>query len=569
MSSQTVAVPAALHRATGWLVAARARVLALHAAYVLSGLVAVQWIAVAALAATVRHNGWVYYMGGDQLWHYTSGYLLVHGKIAPTLVGYGWATILAPIAALAGPNLVSALPAVVLLCTVVLLPLSTLCMYGIGARLGGRLFGYWVALLWVLIPYLGIPYALHGYHQKYTELTLPQILGLGAMADFPSVVALVVGAYLCLRALDERSLWWSASAGFAVGYSLGIKPSNAAFLFAPVVVFLVVRWRALAAFAGGLVPPLIVLAYWKERGYGNLPAFAHAQPVRRVALGAGGIFKPLHKYTGSNSWTQLYNNLIQLREHLWSDRILEALVVAGIVALVLRHRRGGVLAAIWFTAFLLLKGTYLNSSVKDATFWRLLLPAFPAFVLLVASVPLLLPGVRLRPPPPRPLRLSRRTRLGALGALAVVFFLFPLALIAAASPVHQSDLAAIQFEATLVPVSKSLTTSTTLEPNGVLLQWPATRTTSGATFYRVFRTGASTTVSDAACRVVPNAPDSCILQPSAQSIGATRQEAWLDRPPPGTWAYRIGLSANWLNDETQGDVYVFGPVAQITVPRRG
>src|SRR5207244_13447329 len=57
---------------------------------VLAGLVVVEWSAVFALARTVRHNGWIYYQGGDQLWLYTLGWLLGHRELAQTQVGYGW-----------------------------------------------------------------------------------------------------------------------------------------------------------------------------------------------------------------------------------------------------------------------------------------------------------------------------------------------------------------------------------------------------------------------------------------------------------------------------------------------
>lgn len=580
MTAHAAPAPGVFRRAAGWVNVAHARLLAIRPLYVVSTLLVVQWAALAGLALTVRHNRWVYYMGGDQLWHYSSGYLLAHGKIPPTLVGYGWATLLAPITWFAGPDLVNALPAIVLLNAIVLLPLSTLCMYGIGERLGGRVFGYWTALLWVLIPYLTIPYLLHGYHQKYTELTLPQILGLGAMSDFPSVVALLVGAYLCLRALDEGSWAWAAGAGFAVGYSLAIKPSNTAFVLAPLLLFLVYKRRALLPAALGALPPLVVLAFWKVRGYGHVPAFSHSEPARRVALGSGGIFGPLHKYTGDNSWLQLKNNLIQLREYFWSDRLLELLVVAGLVALTIRSRRGGLFVGVWFFAFLLLKGTYLNSSVQDATFWRLMLPAFPAFVLLAASVVLAVPGIRLRPSAPRRARVPRAAALGAATAAVVVFVLFPFALVAAAKPIHMNDLSALQLSATLVPVSTTVTTSATLEPNGVLLEWRAPHPRPGRVFYRVFRAAPTAGLTcnpagacapaptDTWCRQSTNAPDRCTYAPGVETLGTTRQAAWLDRPPPGTWIYRVGLSANWLDDPSQGDVYVLGPPAAITVPKR-
>jgi hypothetical protein len=573
VSSHVAAQPAALRRAGAWIGVARDRVAAVRPLYALSALLVVQWTALAALALTVRHNGWLYYMGGDQLWHYTGAYLLGHGQLAPTLVGVGWATILTPITWFAGPDLASALPAIVLLDALVLLPLALLCIYGIAERIGGRLFGYWAAALWIALPYAGIPYALAGYHQKYTELTLPQILGLGAMSDFPSVVGLLVGAYLCLRAVDGGHWLWPAGAGFAVGYALAIKPSNAVFLVAPTLLFLLWRRAAVTPFALGLVPPLVVLAAWKVRGYGHLPAFAHSEPPpHRLSAGLGDIFTPFHKYTHDNTWTQLHNNLIQLREHLWSDRILEFLPPAGVVALLLRSRRAGVFVGAWFTVFLLLKGTYVNARVEDGGFWRLLLPAFPAFVLLVASIPLLLPGMRLRPSAPRPFRASRRTLVSALAACIAVLVLFPLALIAAATPTHLPDVAAVQVSSTLVPVSGSFALSATPEPNGILLSWQRRRPRTASVFYRVYRTPATggqvcSTVQgasdcrplrgDLACHTHKNAPDNCLLAGNAKLLGTTVEGAWLDRPPAGTWTYRVGLTANWLDDPQFGDVYVF------------
>jgi hypothetical protein len=582
MNSQTVALPARVQRAAGWIVVARDRLLAVRPLYVLSTLVAVQWAALAALAVTVRHNGWVYYMGGDQLWHYSGAYELGHGKLVPTLVGVGWSTILAPISWFAGRDLVSALPAIMLLNALVLAPLGLVCVYGIAERIGGRLFGYWAALLWIIVPYIGIRYALQGYHQKWTELTLPQLLGLGAMSDFPSMVALLVGAYLCVRALDGGHWLWSAGAGFAIGYALAIKPSNTAFLIAPAIVFVAFRRRSIIPFVGGLVPPLFVLGLWKERGFGHLPAFSRAEPERRVAAGIGDVFKPAHKYTHDNSWTQLHNNLIQLREFFWSDRVLEFLVIAGIVALLIRSRRGGLFVGAWFLSFLLLKGTYLNARVEDATFWRLLLPAFPAFVLIVAAVPLLIPGIRLSRGAPRAGRVSRRLAIGGAAAALALLVLFPTALIAAGEPVRQPNVAAVQVNATLVPVSPGLGLQATTPSGGAYLTWRPEGPASAGVFYRVYRTpisGSSNCVvighglpdkcgrgeDDLVCRVGGKAPDNCLLSYAAESIGTTRQGAWLDHPGPGAWIYRVGLSANWLDDPQFGDVYVFSRPVTVTI----
>src|ERR671936_1926095 len=197
--------------------------------YVVGALLAERWAAVAAFAVTVRHNGWLYYQGGDQIFHYTSAWLLAHGHLPATRVAYQWPVALAPLARLVGPSFVAALPAIVLVNTLVLLPAALLCVYGIARRIGGTAFGLFAATLWVVFPWLGVLYADAGYHEKYTEQFLPQALGLTAMSDFPSTVALLVSAYFTVRALEARGIADGALAGLAAGVGIGLKASN--FLF--------------------------------------------------------------------------------------------------------------------------------------------------------------------------------------------------------------------------------------------------------------------------------------------------------------------------------------------------
>ncbi|HSC92044.1 MAG TPA: hypothetical protein VLB86_10370, partial [Gaiellaceae bacterium] len=101
----------------------------------------VQWVAILAFALTVRHNGWLYYQGGDQLWHYTTAWLLGEGLLPFTTVGYAWPFVLVPVAAAAGPNLLDGMPAIVLLQVLVLLPAALVGVYALGARLAGRAVG--------------------------------------------------------------------------------------------------------------------------------------------------------------------------------------------------------------------------------------------------------------------------------------------------------------------------------------------------------------------------------------------------------------------------------------------
>jgi hypothetical protein len=556
VTSQAIALPGRLQRVLGMILAARDRLLAVRPLYVLSALVAIQWLAVLGLAVTVRHNGWVYYMGGDQLWHYSGAYLIVHGKLAPTYVGVGWSTLLAPLALIVGPNLVSALPAIIVLNALVLLPLGVVCMYGIGERIAGRLFGYWTAVLWILIPFIGIRYALHGYHQKWTEITLPQLLGLGAMADFPSMIALVVGAYLCLRALDERHWVWAAGAGFAVGYSLAVKPSNLIFLLAPALLFVLYRARAIVPFTLGLVPCLAALLFWKVSGEGNLP-WRRTAPAHTLAFGPGNL---THRYLRDNTWTQLHNNLLQLREQLWSDRILEFLVIAGLVALILRSRRAALFVGVWFTVFFLLKGTYVNARVEDGSFWRLAMPAFPAFVVLVAAVPLLVPGMRARTGALHAWRVPRRLVVAVFAVLVAFLSLFPIALVAATKPIRAPRPSAFEINSILVPQSSAIRLHAQASHGVVRLDWTAPRPSAGAVLSTVYRTKSPV---DVLCGPVHNAPDLCQLY--SQKLGTTRASQLVDTPGPGTWTYRVGTTANWLNDLELGDVYVVGPSLTVTV----
>ena len=555
MSSHSAAPPAPLA-----VPAARARrlrdaLLGVRTAYVLGVLVLVQWLAVLALALTVRHNGWLYYADGDQLWHYTGAYLLADGDLPLALVGYGWSVLLLPIAAVAGPNLVSALPAMVLFNTVVLLPLALLCIYGIGARLAGRLFGYWAAALWIAVPYLGILFVEDGYHQKYTELTLPQVLGLTSVPDFPATVALLVSAYLCLRALDATGWHAAAGAGLAAGYSLAIKPSNALFLVAPALLLLVQRRRDVLPFAVGLAPALLTLALWKYRGLGELAA-APAEGIR-VAAGEG-LLDRVHR-PELNSWEHLHQVLLGLREHFWISRVIEWLPLAGVIALLARSRRGALLIGSWFVAYLLVKGTYIPASIEDASFWRILLPAFPAFVLLAAAVVLLVPRVRARPSGFVPVA-GKRAAV-ALGTATAVFAVAPLAVVAAIPPLHDAGTRAVRLGEILIPVSSELAARGAVEGDSVRLSWRAHGPGSTRVFYRILRTSSD---ADTACGGRPTAAaDDCRLY--SDDVATTRGTMFIDRPGAGTWTYRIAVAANWLDDERFGDVYVVGPPVRVSI----
>ena len=87
----------------------------------------------------------------------------------------------------------------------------------------------------------------------------------------------------------------------------------------------------------------------------------------------------------------------QLREFFLSARVAQWAPIAGLVA-VLRVRRGPIAALLagWLAAFLVVKGFSPRATIESGSFWRLLMPAWPAYLLLFASIPLLVPTLARR-----------------------------------------------------------------------------------------------------------------------------------------------------------------------------
>ena len=529
---------------------------------VLAGAVAIEWLAVLGLALTVRHNGWIYYQGGDQLWYWSSGWLLAHGTLPIPLVGFGWPALFAPLAAVNGSSLVSALPAIVLVDVLVLLPVAVFCLYGIAQRIGGRLFGYWAVLVWLAVPFIGIRYTDLGYHQKFTELLLPQAFGLTAMADFPSLVAVVVSVYFCMRILERPTAIDAVAAGLAGGFAIAVKPGSAPFLAGPLLAFLWRRWwPAFPLYAAGTVPAVVALALWKYRGYGYLPIL-HSEGTLRIAAGAAGALPlaSVHQYVHLD-WHHLHVNLLGLKEHFWSARVIEWLVAAGFVGLGRRSRGALLLVGGWFAAFVIVKGTYPNAGIEDGSLFRVMMPSYPAFVLLLASIPLLLPhGPRvLRPARAAFKGPSPPTRWKLVGAAAVVFGLYPLALVAAATPIRGTSPPAVKVGGPLSLVDSGMHVRVVVDRKAhvVNLYWPAASALGSHVIYDVFRTNAAD--GGISCSTPPGAAADCQL--TADTVGQTREPVWSGPAQPGRWIYRVGVLANWLNDPHYGDVYYVSPPA--------
>src|SRR5262249_7640240 len=129
-------------------------------------------------------------------------------------------------------------------------------------------------------------------------------------------------------------------------------------------------------------------------------------------------------------WGRLRDNYVQLHDVLPLTPALLALPVVGFVAALMRARATALLLGGWLAAFVVVKGSSTQASIESGTLWRLVMPALPPFVLLVAAAPFAF--VR------RPRRIEESQALGrrSLAVLAVVFAAIPLLLFAVLPPLR-------------------------------------------------------------------------------------------------------------------------------------
>jgi len=535
---------------------------------VLGLLVLVQWVAVLGFVLVVQHNGWLFYQGGDQTFFYTVSWAISGGLIPASQIGYGWSYLLSPIALAFGPNLLDALPVLVLVQTLVLLPLALYCVYAIAGNIGGRRLGYVAAVAWVAVPFAVIPLWDSSYHPKYVEQFLPQAFGMTGLGDFPSMVCLLVAALFCVRALDTRDLLDAALAGCAAGFAIGIKPANALFLAGPVLAFAAARrLREGLGFGAGLLPLLLTLALWKYRGLGHLPIVTpNPEAVAvdgRLAASIGSLPAgvELDRYVDID-WSRLGENYVDLRGVFWGLPLLQSLPLLGFFAATRRSWPKAFLLGGWLGAFLIVKGSSDQATVDAGTLLRLFMPGFPPLLILSALVPMLVVGSRISKwTPIRPAPVRRRYAAIAVAA----FCLVPLLLFIVLPPLRAHTVVKYYAEGVMVPVDGDFTVDVRRGDEGVLVSWRAPSSPGVRAFYRVFRSRPIVPAPDPAlppgrdgirCHEQPasgytEAVD-CALEMSL--VGVTRASRFVDRPPAGRWVYRVGLAANWLDDTDAGNV---------------
>ena len=539
-----------------------------HVVITLSAIVAAQILTTVALFFSINHNGWLTYQGGDQIWLVTSAWLLAHGTIGYALTSHGWPMLLAPLTWITGSSSVELLPLTTILQVGVLGPIATLAIYDIGARLAGRLAGLWCAAAFVVAPFAAIPFFIQRYHDSWVDQFLPQALGLTQQADFPSVVAVLVSVALTVRAFEAGARREAVLAGTFAGVALALKPANALFLGGPLLALLLARRFGHALlFVVALGPALLALTLWKSKGLGEVPLFAQGGGVRLAA----GLGDPIMVSATSwfdrtvhlnlDTWKQ---NMSNLREFTWSGRLVQFLPLAGTVAVARRSIPAAALFLMWLLGFVVVKGAASVATIESGSYWRLIMPALPAFALLTAAIPLLVPtfvdrmGSRLAPAPGR--RPGLRTTVAIVAFLAVV----PVAVVLASAqiqvtqqpnPPHAYVIPELVVDEIGVPADAGVVSLAVRRVGGSnVLAWTDS-TRRARTFYRVYRSSPSTGFSEMVCE--PRGVSRCDLR--AETLVTTRDRHYVDREAPADAVYRIGVAANWLDETDRGDVFAISP----------
>ena len=166
------------------------------------------------------------------------------------------------------------------------------------------------------------------------------------------------------------------------------------FLLGPALAFVLARrWRQAGLFAVSLAPALVALTFWKWRGLGEVPLFADGQVRLATGLGDPLVLSPTSWFERTihlnfDTWKQ---NMSGIREFTWSARVLQFLPLAGALAVARRSIAASGLLLGWLLGYVVVKGAADVATVESGSYWRLIMPALPAFVLLSASVPLLVP----------------------------------------------------------------------------------------------------------------------------------------------------------------------------------
>jgi hypothetical protein len=139
--------------------------------------------------------------------------------------------------------------------------------------------------------------------------------------------------------------------------------------------------------------------------------------------------------------------------------------------------------------------------------------------------------------------------------VAVLTVGVPAVAIAASSPTDGPGRSVFQDDNgnfILTPIDKDVELQVRHTDAGELLDWTSGGPWRADVFYRVYRSEGP----DLECE---HSDGSTAVYCYVRSvpIASTRDTTFLDPAPPSDATYRIGVGTNWLDDDTQGDIFAF------------
>ncbi len=332
--------------------------------------VALQWIVTAGVALVATPAGSIFGDRNAAEAAVAASHSLVHGGV-PATSGPGYALLLAPIVAVTD-DVGSVASIVTTVNIIVLAPLCAYFLFDLAVRGGGRLFAGTTMIVWSVAPIAAARLYTPAYHATYVDDVLPALYGLTLQPEFVAMTLSIASAAFAMRATagSRRS---ALVAGLLAGAAISVTPTAAGIAVGVLVAIAVSRrWRSLLEAAIGLTAALVPTLVWRQRALNGLT----------LTL-------------GHPSWSEFQASMAQIREYFWSNRLVQWLPIAGTIGLVRLVTSLAALAAGWLTvASVLVVATRATFAGGDV--FISLIPAWPAYAVLVAAIPALVPTLTVR-----------------------------------------------------------------------------------------------------------------------------------------------------------------------------
>ena len=363
--------------------------------------VGVQWLVTVGVALWATRSGSVY--GDPEAARATvdAARGVAHGSL-PTGGGPLMPLMLAPLARVT-TRLETVSSVVTVVNVVVLAPIASYCLLEIGRRIAGRLFAALAAAIWLLGPIVAVHVFATKYHGIYINDVLPVIYGLTVEPAYPAMVLSLLAAVFALRAVAGARRA-PLLAGLFAAAAIACAPMAAGVAGGTLAALAVARrWRAVSEAAVVLVVAVLPTLLWRYQAPGT-PTITLGHP----------------------SFDRFQLSMANVREFFWSNRLLQWFPVAGAIGMFRLLRPAVALMGVWIAV----ATVFWVATVPPfdrGRFFIGLVPGWPAYALLVAAIPALVPtlvrrlGDRVEDDPPT----------GGVSRAAGAALLVPILLVAA------------------------------------------------------------------------------------------------------------------------------------------